>query len=159
MSLATQSRILAQPYTKVRNPRHFLYIGRIPYARACAKVYIAHALLIGVCSDLLLVRKTCSQDLYTFCLIALHCGRTLLRGIVSNGNSQNSRRRLVTERETKWPLLYTTCSNIIRMRVFRGVKWPTMTLNLVTRRHPTRSKFNHSAYIIMAVAREPGIYR
>ena len=46
--------------------------------------------LYAVCSALLfrllLARKTCSQGLHTFCrigTIALHCGRTLLGGIVS----------------------------------------------------------------------------
>ena len=39
--------------------------------------------------------------------------------------------RLVTERETKWPLL----PRVLRMRVFRGVKWPTITIAVLYWKH------------------------
>ena len=76
-----------------------------------------------VCSAFLLARKICSQDLHTFSLsdtIVLHCGHTLLRCRMQIATHRIGE-RLLTKRETKWPLS-TTWSNIMCKRIFRSDK-------------------------------------
>ena len=76
-----------------------------------------------LCSAFLLARKTCSQDLHTFSLsgtIVLHCGHTLLGGMMQIVTHRIGE-RLLTVRETKWPLS-TTWLIIMRMRIFRSDK-------------------------------------
>ena len=72
-------------------------------------MYIAHAPIIINRRMLFCPQKTCSQDLHTFYLIgiiALHCGHTLLGGIVSimPMATHKTPERLLTKKETKWQL-------------------------------------------------------